>query len=272
MDNMKFKRCPWRLLSTLEHHFRISNICSRNANAIVNYHSVSDEQIALFGNISPMRFQRDIEFFDTYFEIVDLPEVIEDSHTGTKKIAITFDDGYQNFFTNAWPILNEWNAPATLFINPSFIGGENKAEIINAHSLSTVYSDMMLNHEQIATLAETDLISIGNHTSTHANLTTLSDPEAIETEICGGKDEIETEFGIPVNRFSYPYGSHSDAAIETVRQSHKYGVGTNSGILSGAVDRHRLPRIGGHNPERIVRWEVTELSQKIRGYYKRTLF
>lgn len=265
------KSLLWQSLANLEHYAHVSDVFENSDNAIVNYHSVSTNQRGLFGNISPKRFRRDMEFFSDNYEIVDLPEVLDSGQTTGKKIAITFDDGYTNFYTTVLPILEELAVPATVFINPGFVGDRNKDEIISAHSLSDIHSDIILNREQIETLIDSDLITIGNHTATHANLNELEEEYIIESEICGAKEQLETEFGISVDRFSYPYGSYSEAAIETVQRSHDLAVGTNYGLIPADPDRHRLPRLSGHKQERIVRWETTDLAQRTRQLYEQYL-
>jgi peptidoglycan/xylan/chitin deacetylase (PgdA/CDA1 family) len=259
----------WNILALANQRLPSSKIRSIGKNGILNYHSISTRDVDYFGNISPNRFRQDIEFIAKHFEIVDLPRIISNNNRLKKRIALTFDDGYENFYTKAVPILEEFNAPATVFVNPSLIGDTNRDRILNAHTLTNPSSRILMDRSQLQDLVRSPLITIGNHTATHSNLSKIQDPGKLREEIVDAQNSLEDIFGITVNRFSYPYGSYNDAALDLVSQSHDYAVGTSRGLLGSGSEPYRLPRIDAHKPEYVVRWEMTDLSQWLRTLYNR---
>lgn len=254
----------WNLLSWADRYLPLSSLFSNRCNAILNYHSVSTVDSGLPYEVSIERFRRDMEYLVEHFVIVDLPELLADRTSGEKRIAITFDDGFENFYSNALPVLREFDAQATVFVNPSFIGDSNVEQIKSRHFLERAPSPIMMNWSQLSSLTNSEIVTIGNHTLTHRNLSTVQNRDVLEEEIIGAKRQLENELGIEVNRFSYPYGQYNESTLDIVRDYHAFGVGTSWGLLTESCERHRMPRVGAHTPKQMVHWELTDLSHKIR--------
>lgn len=263
---MTYKSILWELFARIGHNLEVSTMKFNTRNVVLNYHSVSPKKTELFGNISPERFRQTLKFLTTHFEIVDLPRVVS-NESNKKQVALTFDDGYENVYTNAVPILEEFDVPATTFINPSFIGDANRNQILDVHGYTDPPSRIIMDCPQLSELASSSLITIGNHTATHPDLSTLDKSKELKQEVIGAKESLEDKFGITVNRFSYPYGRYSSDAIDMVSQSHDYAVGTRYGLVASDTVSHRLPRISGHKPRYMVDWELTDVSHKIKDIY-----
>lgn len=88
---------------------------------IVMYHGVvrkTDFNLSV-NHLSVDDFEKQIKYLATRFEIISLSEMFKSYREGVankKQIAITFDDGYENNYTNAFPVLKKYNAPATIFV------------------------------------------------------------------------------------------------------------------------------------------------------------
>lgn len=231
-------------------------------NLIMNYHSVSDEDLDFYGNISTDLFRSHMKFFSN-FNFVDLPKILEVS--GQKEIALTFDDGYENFYTDVFPILKEFDAPATVFITPSHIGDQNIDNLMNSHGISSIERTVMMDGEQIRDLIESDIVSVGNHTMTHAD---LSCSEELNYEIVESKKQIEELFDIHVDRFSYPYGQKDENSLDIVSETHKYGVGEYRKLVESGDNQHDLPRIAGDQSLRNIKWLTSDISHEIRKRYR----
>jgi len=88
---------------------------------IVMYHGVvnkTDFNLSV-NHLSLPDFEYQIKYLSEHFEIVPLREIFKsyrEGKAGKNQIAITFDDGYENNYTNAFPVLKKYNAPATIFV------------------------------------------------------------------------------------------------------------------------------------------------------------
>ena len=142
-------------------------------------------------------------------------------------VILTFDDGYENFYTTAFPILKKYNLKATIFVITQGVEN-NKA---------------YLTWSQIEEMYKSGLITIGAHTQHHPNLPDLTN-SLIEREIIGSRDDIKNHIGESPKWFAYPYGSYNNFAIDTVRSAGFEGA--VSTIYSAIQNKERiylLPRI-----------------------------
>ena len=104
-------------------HKLIRNIktIAKDNGVILLYHSIAhDNPIDLektLHNVSPVIFYKHIEDISDHFELVSLQEFTQ-AASKNGLAAITFDDGYKNVLENAVPILESFNCPTTLFLNP----------------------------------------------------------------------------------------------------------------------------------------------------------
>lgn len=99
---------------------------------VVNYHRIDDPYRGDFDsfkpNVSatPQAFERQMEYLAKWFNIVSLRDLVEwlDGHKDLPPYAalITFDDGYLDNYTSAFPILHRYNFPALIFLTTGHIG------------------------------------------------------------------------------------------------------------------------------------------------------
>lgn len=164
------------------------------------YHSISDEKESSHPyyhvNTSPAVFAEHMRLLhDQQYRIINLHEIENAFHdaSSSKYAVITFDDGFRDFHTSAFPILEEYGFSATVFLPTAFIGDER---------LSFKGKECMIWPEVRAMRQKG--IHFGTHTHNHPQLATLSARE-IEREIEQSKDAMENHLGIPVRAFAYPY-------------------------------------------------------------------
>ena len=171
----------------------------------------------------------------------------------SKPLVITFDDGYRNFFTAAWPILDRYGFSATLFVVTDLCDGIERTGAADTFKpLAPV-----LSWDEIRYLAGVGC-EIGSHTRTHPHLPSLHDDAAVVDEIAGSKRIIEQELGRPVRVFAYPYGSVESRAVATVRAAFRSAVTTNLGVAGASSDAYLLERVDAYylSPEHVARLDT----------------
>lgn len=89
---------------------------------ILMYHRLTDSNI--IPGISSAKFETHLQHLCTYYQVVSVEEIISDienNNVNANKVALTFDDGYVDFYEKAWPLLKKYNVPATVYITTEFI-------------------------------------------------------------------------------------------------------------------------------------------------------
>lgn len=153
------------------------------------------------------------------------------------RVVLTFDDGYENFYSRVWPILRERRLPATLYVQVGFLSDSGQAPIAATERLPP------LTWEQLAELAASDLITVGSHTCTHPDLRALAGP-ALERELVDSKTELEARLGRPVDSFCYPRGQWSRRVERSVAEHYRTAVIRGGRTMRpGRLSLHRLERV-----------------------------
>lgn len=174
------------------------------------------------------------------FRGVSLREALihRESHNAwpERSVALTFDDGYANFYEVAATELTSRGFTATVFVVSGHVGGVNDWEPPPVG----LGSRPMLSWSQLSELSSAG-IEIGAHTRRHRDLRRLSTPEALD-EICGSRSEIEDRVGRSVESFAYPFGYTNPDALEIVRREFRAACTT---VLrrAGRDPLHELPRV-----------------------------
>lgn len=118
-----------------------------------------------------------------------------------KPIVLTFDDGYADFYTAAYPLLQKYNTKATVYVMPALTTQEN-----------------YMNEDQIKEIDRSGLVTIGSHTLHHADMINISKDQRYE-EITGSKKMLEELLGHEVKHFAYPYGHYSNRIMKEVEDT-----------------------------------------------------
>lgn len=101
---------------------------------ILMYHSineVSNERIYAANIVSPVNFAQQMRYLASCAQVISLDKYVDYVRDGTQlpadSVILTFDDGYKDSFTNAYPVLRKYGLPATFFLPTAYIGtGEAK--------------------------------------------------------------------------------------------------------------------------------------------------
>jgi glycosyltransferase involved in cell wall biosynthesis len=154
-----------------------------------------------------------------------------------RSIVITIDDGYADNWHVAYPILQRYRFPATIFVVTAQIGATYYSQVD-----SELNGRPMLSWSEIRQLTQAG-IGIGAHTRTHPDLTKISREQAHD-EIFGSKLDLEQTLNIPINVFSYPFGEYNEETQKQVEAAGFLGsCSVNSGLNTVLTPWHGLRRI-----------------------------
>lgn len=206
---------------------------------ILTYHSIDDSGSPI--SVSPRAFEAHARFLATgRVRVVDLATIAALSDA-EDAVAITFDDGFENFATEAWPRLRDLHLPVTLFVVTDRAGGTNAWDAAPGLSIPKL---PLLPWEDLRRLANEGL-SLGAHGRTHASLPGLP-REALEAEVRGSRDRILAETGRTPVSFAYPFGDVDPAAAASAKSAFSCAVTTRFGLVGGGDDPHLLPRLDAY--------------------------
>ena len=154
-----------------------------------------------------------------------------------RPLVVTFDDGYADFYQNALPVLQRLGMKSTVFLVANQLGGTNAWDVV----LGDV-EERLMTREQIKDAAKKGT-EFGSHTLSHADLSTCSDAEA-RLEIFGSKRKLESELGLPIETFCYPYGHFKESTVNLVEEAgYRFACTTAKGVNTVQTPPHRLNRI-----------------------------
>lgn len=182
-------------------------------------------------DINPYVFEKQLKTlkennFHTYF-VKDISDILDGKILYSSKSAIlTFDDGYEDFYTVVFPLLKKYQIKATLYVVNNFIGRRG-----------------FLNKKQIEELIDSDLVEIGSHTLDHTYLKFIS-KSLVYKEIFESKKNLEKTFAINVKTFAYPYGAFTKETEELVKEaSFSAAVSVIHGVLQSRENLFYLSRL-----------------------------
>lgn len=138
----------------------------------------------------------------TFLTTSQIPDILDGKlPLPQKPIILTFDDGYRDFYTDAYPILKKYHVPATAYIVPGFLDKPN-------YMFKT----------QLDEINRDGLVEIAAHTVHHAYLKGMS-TERAQKEITDSKTMLEAQIDKPVVSFAYPYGAFDLDIAQLVQEA-----------------------------------------------------
>lgn len=207
---------------------------------ILTYHSVDESGSVI--STSPGLFRRQMEFFkNSGYRSLPLKEAVNTiASRGVfpeRCFVITFDDGYENVFTGALPVLRDLGFSATVFLITDYCGKTNRWPGQNPAIPELPLADW----EQIRAMKEKGF-EFGAHTRTHPDLTKIPARDA-EQEIVSSKLKIEEALGMPAITFAYPYG-RLNPEIKAIAARHFAGAcSTRLAKATPDADPCDIPRV-----------------------------
>lgn len=164
------------------------------------------------------------------FHTISLDELAAAILTGAalpdRPIVLTFDDGYEDFYTSAYPILKEYHLDATSFVITGKVGWKG-----------------YLTWDQMREMQASGLVQFESHTVDHVAMSQVSLSQA-QYELIASKSALEKQLDARVDIFCYPSGRY-DSQVESFLAQDGYiaGVSTRPGIVHNIGDLPALTRL-----------------------------
>ncbi len=177
-----------------------------------------------------------------------------------KPVILTFDDGYDDVYNFALPVLKEFGVRATIFaIGDRSIKTNQWDYPENAEGMSLLNDDMVVELHKLG-------FEIGSHSMTHPNLAEIPENKAWE-EIVESKGSLEDLVKKPVISFAYPFGSTNDRLERMVRSAgYSYGCATFSGPPRFSTNLFNIRRTQLTNTSNFLDFAVKMLTPY--GHYR----
>ncbi|MBU2869530.1 polysaccharide deacetylase family protein [Colwellia sp. E2M01] len=217
------------------------------AAVILQYHHVSDSSPSST-SISPKQFEVHLQYLkDNGFKVVPLSNLIDGIKKQTpladKSVAITFDDAYIDILTQAKPILDKFNFPYTIYVNPGIINRNDKKS-----------SSQYLSWDQLKALADEGVI-IANHGYEHHSMARtpkgLTQQEWLDkqtTSLLKAEQLIKEQTGQSWRYFAYPYGEYDLAVQAWIEANNFVAFSQQSGAIGLNTDLTSVPRFPASQP------------------------
>jgi peptidoglycan/xylan/chitin deacetylase (PgdA/CDA1 family) len=230
---------------------------------ILQYHHVSDTTPSST-SISPQQFETHMQYLaDNNFNVVALSDLMnsikKQQPIAGKTVAITFDDAYLDILTNGKPILDKFNYPFTIFINPAIVERGSKS---------------YLSWTQLKAMADEGVI-IANHGMEHDSMARISDGLTEQqwlnkhTDLLlNAENIIKQKTGQGWRYFAYPYGEYTPAVQEWITKNDFIAFSQQSGAVGLATDLTSVPRFPASKPYD----QISSLRDKLKSLpFKMTL-
>lgn len=200
---------------------------------IVNYHRASH------GNL-----HRHLLYLHRHFRVLFLESSLEELY-GERNVcmpqldqrmplAITFDDGYEDNFTHAFPLAQKLATPLTIFLIAGYIEHQG-------------WPDQLVNWAQVQEMNASKCIAFGAHTIHHPVLAQITSMTELQDEVSGARAALEERLGHAPRIFAYPYGGPQHIGERVVRAVQQAGyiwaVTTTPGFNTPESNPYLLRRL-----------------------------
>jgi peptidoglycan/xylan/chitin deacetylase (PgdA/CDA1 family) len=182
--------------------------------------------------VTTSAFEAHLAFLRDAFEVVDLETMLE-WREGRRTFertpcAITFDDGWADNYTNAFPLLQKYGLPATIFLVTEQVGDADRVTWDQVHEM------------------ERAGVRFGSHTVTHPVVKGLP-PQELVRQLAESKRQLRQNTACPSCWVCYPNGKYDEAARIEASRHYCAAVTTRGATVQRGDNLWEIPRVGVHN-------------------------
>ncbi len=212
---------------------------------ILMYHSISHDASPKFKPfaVSPELFAKHMAYLHEHaYTPITVTQYVkalsqEEASLPERPVVLTFDDGFADFFTEALPVLMRYSFTATLYVATGFINSTSRWLQQEGEATRP-----MLTWSQLTKINECG-IECGAHSCSHPQLDTLPHAAARD-EIVQSKKALEHSLEQEVSSFAYPYGYHTSALGQQVREAgYTSACAVKHAMSSKSTDPYALARL-----------------------------
>lgn len=187
--------------------------------------------------VAPRSLERQLDILAKRgYQVMGLGQALA-AGAGVKTAVLTFDDAFEDFAQNAWPLIKARGMGATVFVVTSQIGGGN----IWDQGKGIPWA-RLLDAGKIKELAAQG-VEFGGHGHLHGDLTALS-PQELAEDLAACQETMTRLLGKPARSFAYPYGLYNDQVKQAVAGAgFSTACTTRPGMLGPGTDPLAIPRI-----------------------------
>lgn len=291
-NNARFKK----ILSRVIYFSGINSLLRLNKNKtiILTYHRIVKKPFLDY--VTKEEFEKQMIYLSKNYNVVSLQDYIDYKGNIPNAVIITFDDGYKDFYENAYPVLKRLGLISTIFVSTKNIGSSDmywwdkmeyiiekkNLDFIDINHLKTKdqkYRDDYINKlirkykisfpDNPVYLSWNDLnkikddVEIGCHTLSHPFLARLSYSEQ-KYEIKESSLLLKNKLNVDINSISFPHGSFNNTTLRILKElGFKCGCSNIFG-LANPSDIYSLKRIGISSED-----DFTVFKVKITGAFER---
>lgn len=196
---------------------------------ILMYHYIRNlndptDQIGTNLSVSPEIFDQELQIIkNSGYQSINLDQYLN-NQLPAKPIIFSFDDGYDNAYSEAFNLLKKYGFNGTFYVITNKIGTSG-----------------YLTESQIKEMSSSGM-TIGDHTLSHPNLSTAS-PATVKKEITLSKSRLETITGTSISNFCYPSGKYNQSVIDLLKEAGFKTATTTKSPAVGFNNYFELPRI-----------------------------
>lgn len=258
---------------------RILGRRATNTFGVLTYHRITPHVRGVLAptiNVRPERFRHQlIGLKRRGFRFCTVDKLLDDIDRcraiPERMVAVTFDDIFDNVYSNAWPVLRELQIPATFFVSTQYIDSDTPFPFDPwaQRCEQDVPRDAWLpiQDAHLREMLDSGLIELGAHTHSHQDF--REDTEALESDIEHSLGVLVYRYGVQCPSFAFPYGSCrlgfcSDAMTEVVRRCGlRCALTTDSRVNQFGADRFSWGRFHVFDQDTPL-----TLSSKLDGWYE----
>ena len=220
--------------------------------------------------VSPARFRAQLRGLHRRgYRALPLRQLLTRSAAGRpippRTFAVTFDDGYENVYAHAWPVLRDLGAPATVFLATAYLDSPGPFPFDDwpdaGSPAAPAESWRPLTTAQCAEMYAGGLVDLGCHTHTHANF--RGRPDAFRRDVTQSVAVLRLRFGLGAPTFAFPFGIVDADLVEAARRAGVVcGLTAQADVVRPGADPFAWGRFHADESD-----DAATLAAKLDGWY-----